>query len=264
MDNTQKELITLADLPADSERILGSSEFIRTELMHYSCAIREVKTKLEVLSDEFSSVSQRNPIEFITSRVKTPTSIVNKLKRKGFPVTMESAVSNLYDIAGVRVICSFVDDIYSVADMLTGQDDVRVVTVKDYIKNPKPNGYRSLHLIISIPVFFSEGRREIYVEVQIRTIAMDFWASLEHDLKYKKEVPDVDRIQRELKKCADDIAATDLKMMKLRNEIERKKHDEDHALHEREDHAGMGIVSKMDSRMESGSSGERKKNVSQS
>jgi putative GTP pyrophosphokinase len=140
---------------------------------------------------------------------------------------MESAVQNLYDIAGVRVICSFVDDIYSVADMLTSQDDVTVLMVKDYIKNPKPNGYRSLHLIISIPVFFSQGKRDMYVEVQIRTIAMDFWASLEHDLKYKKEVPDVDRIQKELKKCADDIAATDQKMMRLRDEIDSMRRNEE-------------------------------------
>jgi len=227
MDNIQKEVITLANLPVSTQQILGTAETIRTELMHYTCALREVKTKLVVLSDEFSAQRKRNPIEFITSRVKTPESIVNKLRRKGFPLSMESAVQNLYDIAGVRVICSFVDDIYSVADMLTSQDDVTVLMVKDYIKNPKPNGYRSLHLIISIPVFFSQGKRDMYVEVQIRTIAMDFWASLEHDLKYKKEVPDVDRIQKELKKCADDIAATDQKMMRLRDEIDSMRRDEE-------------------------------------
>lgn len=227
MDNVQKEVITLSNLPVVTQQILGTAETIRTELMHYSCAIREVKTKLDVLSDEFSSQRKRNPIEFITSRVKTPESIVNKLRRKGFPMSMESAVDNLYDIAGVRVICSFVDDIYAVRDMLANQDDVTVLMEKDYIRNPKPNGYRSLHLIISIPVFFSTGRRDTYVEVQIRTIAMDFWASLEHDLKYNKEVPDVDRIQRELKKCADDIAATDQKMMRLRDEIDSMRQDEE-------------------------------------
>ena len=227
MDNVQKEVITLSNLPVVTQQILDTAETIRTELMHYSCAIREVKTKLDVLSDEFSSQRKRNPIEFITSRVKTPESIVNKLRRKGFPVSMESAVDNLYDIAGVRVICSFVDDIYAVRDMLANQDDVTVLMEKDYIRNPKPNGYRSLHLIISIPVFFSTGRRDTYVEVQIRTIAMDFWASLEHDLKYNKEVPDVDRIQRELKKCADDIAATDQKMMRLRDEIDSMRQAEE-------------------------------------
>jgi putative GTP pyrophosphokinase len=227
MDNVQKEVITLSNLPVVTQQILGTAETIRAELMHYSCAIREVKTKLDVLSDEFSSQRKRNPIEFITSRVKTPESIVNKLRRKGFPMSMESAVDNLYDIAGVRVICSFVDDIYAVRDMLANQDDVTVLMEKDYIRNPKPNGYRSLHLIISIPVFFSTGRRDTYVEVQIRTIAMDFWASLEHDLKYNKEVPDVDRIQRELKKCADDIAATDQKMMRLRDEIDSMRQAEE-------------------------------------
>ncbi len=227
MDNVQKEVITLSNLPVITQQILGTAETIRTELMHYSCAIREVKTKLDVLSDEFSYQRKRNPIEFITSRVKTPESIVNKLRRKGFPMSMESAVENLYDIAGVRVICSFVDDIYAVRDILTDQDDVTVLMEKDYIQNPKPNGYRSLHLIISVPVFFSDGKRDIYVEVQIRTIAMDFWASLEHDLKYNKEVPDMDRIQKELKKCADDIAATDQKMMRLRDEIESMRQAEE-------------------------------------
>ena len=227
MDNIQKEVLTLSNLPISTQCILGTPERIRTELMHYTSALREVKTKLVVLSDEFSSQRKRNPIEFITSRVKTPESIVSKLRRKGFPLSMESAVENLYDIAGIRVICSFVDDIYSVADMLTGQDDVTVHVIKDYIKDPKPNGYRSLHLIISIPVYFSKGKKDMYVEVQIRTIAMDFWASLEHDLKYKKEVPDVDRIQKELKKCADDIAATDLKMMRLRDEIDSMRRNED-------------------------------------
>lgn len=225
MDRIQKEVITLASLPVSTQQILGTPEDIKRELMPYLGALREVKTKLVVLSEEFSLRSQRNPIEFITSRVKTPESIVKKLKRKGFPLSMQSAVDNLFDISGVRVICSFVDDIYSVAEMLTSQDDVTVHTVKDYIKNPKPNGYRSLHLIISIPVFFSQGKRDIYVEVQIRTIAMDFWASLEHDLKYKNEypLPDVDRIQRELKQCADGIAATDNRMMRLRDEIDQMR-----------------------------------------
>ncbi|MDD7408951.1 MAG: GTP pyrophosphokinase family protein [Anaerovoracaceae bacterium] len=232
MDNTQKELINLtnlplANLPEDTGAVFGAAESIKSMLMKYSCAIREVKTKLEVLSDEFSAQNQRNPIEFITSRVKTPKSIMQKLHRRGLPVTMESAQENLFDIAGVRVICSFVDDIYSVAGMLIDQDDVELVKTKDYIKNPKPNGYRSLHLIIRIPVFFSDGKRKMPVEVQIRTIAMDFWASLEHDLKYKKVVPNVEDVQRELKDCADTIADTDMRMMKLRDEIDRMKVEEE-------------------------------------
>ena len=188
--------------------------------MMYSCAIREVKTKLEVLNDELSIRNSRNPIEFITSRVKKPLSIVQKLQRKGFDVSLQSVMDNLNDVAGIRVICSFVDDIYAVAEMLTKQDDVTLIEVKDYIKNPKPNGYRSLHLIIEIPVFFSDSKTNLRVEVQIRTIAMDFWASLEHDLKYKKEIPDVDEIQQELKECAETIADTDRRMMEIRDRIE--------------------------------------------
>lgn len=224
MDTTQKEVINLTNLPEDtSSQIFGDAESLRSMLMQYNCAIREVKTKLEVLSDEFSAQNQRNPIEFITSRVKSPKSIMQKLHRRNLPVTLESAEKNLYDIAGVRVICSFIDDIYSVADMLIEQDDVELVITKDYIKNPKPNGYRSLHLIIRIPVFFSDGKKNMPVEVQIRTIAMDFWASLEHDLKYKKVVPNVEAVQNELRHCADTIADTDMRMMKLRDEIDRMK-----------------------------------------
>ncbi|MGI6205532.1 MAG: GTP pyrophosphokinase [Anaerovoracaceae bacterium] len=223
MDNTQKEVISITNLPEDTSQIFGAADSLKSMLMQYSCAIREVKTKLEVLSDEFSAQNKRNPIEFITSRVKTPKSIMQKLHRRNLPVTLESAEKNLCDIAGVRVICSFVDDIYSVADMLISQDDVELVKTKDYIKNPKENGYRSLHLIVKIPVFFSGGKKKIPVEVQIRTIAMDFWASLEHDLKYKKVVPNVEEVQRELKDCADTIANTDQRMMKLRDEIDRMK-----------------------------------------
>ncbi len=220
MDNSQKEVLYQIPIPSDTDGVFESADKIREVLMKYSCAIREVKTKLEVLSDELSIVNQRNPIEFITTRVKSPRSIFKKLIRKKFETSLESIEKNLDDVAGVRVICSFVDDIYAVADMLTEQDDVTLIAVKDYIKNPKPNGYRSLHLIISIPVFFSNRKEDLRVEVQIRTIAMDFWASLEHDLKYKKEIRNVEAIQTELRECADTIAETDLRMMALRDRIE--------------------------------------------
>ena len=155
-------------------------------MMMYGCAIKEVQTKLQVLNDELSLARKRNPIEFIKTRIKKPDSIATKLKRKGLPITVEAAMKNLNDVAGVRVICAFLDDIYRVADMFTAQDDVRLIKTKDYIKKPKENGYRSLHLIIEVPVYFSDHKEQLRVEVQIRTIAMDFWASLEHQVRYKR------------------------------------------------------------------------------
>lgn len=198
----------------------GWAHQFQEAMMKYTCAIREVKTKLEVLNDELSVRNQRNPIEMIKSRVKKPMSIIEKLQRRGLPVSLQSMMEHLDDVAGVRVICSFVDDIYAVADMLTRQDDVGVVMVKDYIRHPKENGYRSYHMIIEVPVFFSEQKQYMRVEVQIRTIAMDFWASLDHELKYKKEIPDADEISRELRECADIIAGTDEKMLAIRKRIE--------------------------------------------
>lgn len=189
-------------------------------MMMYTCAIREAKTKLEVLNDELSVRNKRNPIEMIKSRVKKPVSIVEKLQRRGLEISVQSMMDNLDDVAGIRVICSFVDDIYQVAEMLVRQDDVRVIAIKDYIKNPKDNGYRSYHMIIEIPVFFSSEKRCMRVEVQIRTIAMDFWASLDHQLKYKKELPDAAEISEELRRCAEVIAQTDLEMLSIRKRIE--------------------------------------------
>lgn len=210
---------TLAQVPADLTR--QAQEF-QAAMMMYNCAIREVRTKLEVLNDDLSVRNQRNPIEIIKSRVKKPASIVEKLKRRGLEVNLDSMMNNLDDIAGVRVICSFLDDIYEVAHMLTSQDDVKVIAVKDYIKNPKQNGYRSYHMIVEIPVFFSNEKRNMRVEVQIRTIAMDFWASLDHQLKYKKEFIDSDEISAELKECAEVIAETDARMLAIRQSIEEQ------------------------------------------
>lgn len=210
------DLIQVPDIWINQRR-----EFQRVMMM-YTSVIREVKTKLEVLNDELSVKNQRNPIEMIKSRVKRPKSIVEKLKRRGFEVSLESMIKNLDDVAGIRIICSFVDDIYEVAEMLVRQDDVTVIAVKDYIKNPKSNGYRSYHLIIEVPVFFTDGKLPMRVEVQIRTIAMDFWASLDHQLKYKKELLDDTEIVRELKQCADVIAQTDEKMLSIRKGIEAR------------------------------------------
>ena len=167
----------------------------------YRAAIREINTKLEILDDEFRMRHQRNPIHYMQSRLKTPRSIMEKLRRKGLPFTPESVRENLTDVAGIRVICHYIDDIYMVAKLLTAQDDITLVRETDYIKNPKPNGYRSLHLVVQVPV-----------EIQIRTVAMDFWASLEHELRYKaaEDVPDY--LVKELTECAEIINRTDMKM----------------------------------------------------
>ena len=179
----------------------------------------EVQTKLQVLNNDMAVRYQRNPIEAIKTRIKDPISIVEKMKRRGLNITVGNMVRNLNDVAGIRVICSFIDDIYEVARMLARQDDIKVLTVKDYIKNPKENGYRSYHMIVEIPVFFSDKTMNMRVEVQIRTIAMDFWASLEHDLKYKKNDIWSEDISSELLSCAEVINDTDNRMMAIRDRI---------------------------------------------
>lgn len=190
------------------------------ELMNrYESAIKEVYTKLEILKNDFRLHYQRDCIAMIQSRIKSPASILSKLKRRGIPISLESIQKELNDVAGIRVICTFIDDIYTLVDKLGSQDDIVVVTTKDYIKNPKPNGYRSYHMIVEVPVFFSDAKENIRVEIQIRTVAMDFWASLEYDIKYKKEFENCDGIVRELKECADTIAETDRRMMELRDKI---------------------------------------------
>ena len=216
-----QSIVNVPDMVHVPEMWVDQARQFQQAMMRYTCAIREVKTKLEVLNDELSVKNQRNPIEMIKSRVKKPKSIVEKLQCRGFEVSLESMEKNLDDVAGIRIICSFLDDIYEVADMLIRQDDVKVIAVKDYIKNPKPNGYRSYHMIIEIPVFFSDSKKPIRVEVQIRTIAMDFWASLDHQLKYKKSfIDDNGEISEELKQCAEVIAGTDMKMLEIRKKIE--------------------------------------------
>lgn len=188
-------------------------------MMWYGCAIREVRTKLEVLNDEFQATRNRNPIETIKSRIKKPMSIFEKMGRRGYPVTMDAMLTEMHDIAGVRVICPFIDDIYEIADMLTAQDDIKVLQRKDYIKYPKPNGYRSLHLVVEVPIFLSNEKKPMKVEVQIRTIAMDFWASLEHQIHYKKFDQGRDDIVERLTLCANVIYATDVEMQELRKEL---------------------------------------------
>lgn len=220
-----RQFISERIVPGSAVLLLSKAKEFEEMMMMYGCAVREVKTKLEVLNDELSVRYNRNPIEFIKSRLKKPISIANKLESRGLEVSLESAMANLDDVAGVRVVCYFIDDIYDVAKWLVSQDDIKLIKVKDYIKNPKENGYRSLHLIVEVPVFFSKGKQQMRVEVQIRTIAMDFWASLEHQLRYKKklderiDIENPEQVAIDLKDCADVIAETDTKMQNIRERI---------------------------------------------
>lgn len=202
--------------------VMMQSQQFQEMMMMYKCAIREVRTKAEVLNDEMSVRYHRNPISNITSRVKKPESIAQKLYKKSLPFTVEAIMSNLSDVAGVRIICEFIDDIYSIAAMLAMQDDLKLIKIKDYIKYPKPNGYRSYHMIVEIPVFFSKGKTPMRVEIQIRTMAMDFWASLDHELKYKKNIDPQDEevIASELLACAERIAETDTIMQQIRMKLD--------------------------------------------
>ena len=189
-------------------------------MMMYACAMKEILTKFEVLDMEFKVRYRRNPINSINTRLKKTASIIEKLARYGNDLSLDALELHISDIAGVRVVCSYIDDIYRLADALLKQDDITLIAKKDYIANPKENGYRSLHLIVTVPVLFADQKREMKVEVQIRTIAMDFWASLEHQLKYKQAVPNEAAIIADLKACADVISATDEKMLGIRQEIE--------------------------------------------
>lgn len=204
--------------PEDIEKAV--STFRTTEHLYVSAA-REIQTKLENLNDEFKSTKNRNPIHLIKTRIKTPGSIVRKLQKRGLELSVESARNNLTDIAGIRVICPYIDDIYLVSKMLTIQDDIKLLRTNDYIENPKPNGYRSLHLIISVPVFLSNRKKLVKAEIQIRTIAMDFWASLEHDIAYKLPEAHTEAIRDELRDCASVINETDLRMQNLNNILKK-------------------------------------------
>ncbi|MBQ9699150.1 MAG: GTP pyrophosphokinase family protein [Lachnospiraceae bacterium] len=208
----------ITKIPAE---LYEQAEKMQELFLYNRCAIKEIQTKLEILNDELAFKTQRNPIESISSGVKNPKSIMEKMARKGWPLTVEAVWENLNDVAGVRVICSFLEDIYDVAAMFMKQDDIEVLEIKDYIKNPKPNGYRSLHLIVQVPIFLSDKTLPMKVEVQIRTIAMDFWASLEHQVKYKKGLDDAETISEELRQCAETINETDQKMQDIYHKIQK-------------------------------------------
>lgn len=192
----------------------------KSALFLYNSALREINTKLEILNDEFKLAHSYNPIEHITSRVKSPESIAKKIRHKNKELTVENIVKYVNDVAGIRVICSFTSDIYRLADAIANQNDVKVLKVKDYITNPKENGYKSYHMIVTVPIFLTDNVIDTKVEIQIRTIAMDFWASLEHKIYYKFEGNAPANIKKDLKECADIIGYLDHKMMSLNSEIQ--------------------------------------------
>ena len=231
MDKNKNPIIKLHEI---AEADMSETEFLQTVennmiplkefFTYYKCAIMEIETKFRVLNEQFSINGESNPIEFIQSRIKSYGSIFRKMIAKNIPRTIEDIEKNVSDIAGIRVVCSFVQDIYRLADCFLSQDDIFLIEKKDYIKSPKPNGYRSLHLIVEVPIFLENEKRLVKAEVQL-TIAMDFWASLEHKLRYKKDLPQnkLDMLTDDLKKCADQSAEWDIRMQDIKNIIENDK-----------------------------------------
>lgn len=204
------------DIPVDAEKTVEYMGQYRMLMTYYRCAMKEIVTKFEVLDEEFSLGNDRDIISSVQSRLKSGRSIHDKLKRRGIPVTIENIENQLSDIAGIRVICPFLDDVYYLERALLAQDDIQLIERKNYIDNPKSNGYRSLHLIVAVPIFLSQGKRIMKVEVQIRTIAMDSWASLEHQLRYKKDFVFTQAMEDELQRCADLSNELDIRMDALR------------------------------------------------
>ncbi len=202
-----------------AETSYDSVDSWKTIILLYNSALKEINTKLEILNDEFQHVHRYNPIEHIKSRIKSPESIVKKLRHRGYESTIENMVKYVNDIAGIRVICSFTSDIYNIAEMLSNQNDINILSIKDYIRHPKESGYKSYHMIVTVPIFLSDGCVDTKVEIQIRTVAMDFWASLEHKINYKFEGEAPEHIKRELFECAEMVSDLDAKMMSLNDEL---------------------------------------------
>ncbi len=219
MDN--EDLNSVPIVPMKLPKRFDQLDEWTTSMFLFESALKEINTKIEILNNEFLHIHHYNPIEHVKSRIKTPESIVKKLKRMGHEVTTENMLKYLNDIAGIRIICSFTPDIYKIADMISNQDDVKVLIIKNYIENPKPNGYKSYHMVVSVPIFLSDGPVQTKVEIQIRTVAMDFWASLEHKIYYKLEGQAPESMQEELKLCADIVDELDEKMWSLNESIHR-------------------------------------------
>ena len=203
----------------------------KTMMFIYNSALKEVGTKLDILNDEFLHVHQYNPIEYIKSRIKTPESIVQKLKRNGYESTIQNMVEHINDIAGIRIVCSFTSDIYRMAEMIGRQNDLTVVSVKDYIKHPKESGYKSYHMLVTVPIFLSDRVVDTKVEIQIRTMAMDFWASLEHKIYYKFEGNAPEYISRDLRECSGIVSMLDDKMLSLNEAIIKAKEEQEKEKH---------------------------------
>ena len=201
-------------LPIASDA-LNITEQYNQIVFFYQAGICQLTAKLEILRQEFQACKDRNPIENIETRVKSPESIKGKMERRGFPLTVSSMVKNIMDIAGIRVVCPFISDVYYIAEFLLNQEDIQEIQIKDYIKDPKENGYRSLHLIVMVTVYFSDHKCNVPVEIQLRTIAMEFWATLEHQLRYKKNRNHLENMQKQLKQCADLVTTADYKMQQL-------------------------------------------------
>lgn len=219
-----EEMQVLPAPPENQEQLLHFATQYQQLMLLYEGGIKQITTKLDILNREHRVRGMRTPIETVKSRLKTPRSIADKLSRRGLELSIRSILENLNDVAGVRVVCPYISDIYAVRDMLLSQADVTLFREKDYIRHPKPNGYRSLHLVVEVPVYLSDSQQQVRVEIQIRTIAMDFWASLDHQLKYKKQMDDLvaEEISEELKNCAELIASTDWKMLDIRKRIEEQ------------------------------------------
>jgi putative GTP pyrophosphokinase len=225
--------VEVADLPIHKKQykevsfandVLTDLKEWRSSFILYKYALDEINTKLRILNEDFQHAHAHNPIEHIKSRVKEPESIIKKLQRKGLEITPEAAREHIHDIAGVRITCSFLSDIYHIHQMLQEQDDIRVLKVKDYIQHPKPNGYKSLHLIVEIPVFLPSRTERVKVEVQIRTVAMDFWASVEHKIYYKYDQAVPSHLKQELKETAELVHYLDHKMVNLKKDVEQLSH----------------------------------------
>ncbi len=217
LTHLQDTIISFFEKTPSAEKLKEYLNGYNRLMAYYKCAMMEVETKLNVLNEQFSLQYDRNPINSIKTRLKSPDSIKNKLRGRSLPVTLSSIEENLHDVAGIRVVCTFPQDVYTIKKALLSQDDITLLEEKDYIQNPKPNGYRSLHLIISVPIFLLHEKRFMKVEIQLRTIAMDSWASLEHQLKYKKDVVFTEEMSQNLLLCAQMSAELDARMDFLRN-----------------------------------------------
>lgn len=225
-ENKEEKVENIRDMRQMPAQNASLSEWKRMQLI-YSAALKEINTKLEILNTEFQMAHRYNPIEHITARIKSPESVMKKLRHQGRAVTVENIVRYINDVAGIRIICSFTSDIYEIAELIRKQSDVKILKIKDYIAEPKANGYKSFHMIVSVPIFLSDMTIDTKVEIQIRTIAMDFWASLEHKMYYKFEGNAPENIRRELKECADLVSFLDRKMLAINEEIKKYSDEEE-------------------------------------